>query len=152
MVLQLKIIITQILYYRLWCLWHQYHLYEWKLADFRRIHQSLYPLTSIQNNIFKQNTVMIPHKTYIPHLFSLFSKPKYSAVGSFSWYYFPPSSLLCIIFSSVYTIWTLCAFVYVCLVVTCWEGADLLALVFGVELWVCHFPIGILGQVWYLIV
>ena len=28
----------------------------------------------------------------------------------------------------------------------------LLALVCGVELWVCHFPIGILGQVWYLIV
>ena len=27
-----------------------------------------------------------------------------------------------------------------------------LALVCGVLLWVCHFPIGILGQVWYLIV
>ena len=27
-----------------------------------------------------------------------------------------------------------------------------LALVCGVELWVCHFPIGILGQVWYLMV
>ena len=39
-----------------------------------------------------------------------------------------------------------------CLVVTCWERADLLALVCGVELWVCHFPIGVLGQVWYLIV
>ena len=42
------------------------------------------------------------------------------------------------------------AFVYVhcCLVVTCWERADLLALV-------CifvTFPYGILGQVWYLIV
>ena len=36
--------------------------------------------------------------------------------------------------------------------VTCWERADLLALVCGVLLWVCHFPIGILGQVWYLIV
>ena len=34
-----------------------------------------------------------------------------------------------------------------CLVVTCWEKADLLALVCG-----GHFPIGILGQVWYLIV
>ena len=35
--------------------------------------------------------------------------------------------------------------------VTCWERADLLALVCGVY---CefHFPIGILGQVWYLIV
>ena len=39
-----------------------------------------------------------------------------------------------------------------CLVVTCWERTDLLDLVCGVLLWVCHFPIGILGQVWYLIV
>ena len=46
----------------------------------------------------------------------------------------------------------LCASFYVCLVVTFWERADLLALVCGVELRVCHFPIGILGQVWYLIV
>ena len=44
------------------------------------------------------------------------------------------------------------AFVYMCLVVTCWERADLLALVCGVQLWGFHFPIGILGQVWYLIV
>ena len=41
---------------------------------------------------------------------------------------------------------------YMCLVVTCLEGADLLALVCGVLLWVCYFPIGILGKVWYLIV
>ena len=46
----------------------------------------------------------------------------------------------------------LCASVYMCLVVICWERSDLLALVCGVLLWVCHFPIGILGQVWYLIV
>ena len=39
-----------------------------------------------------------------------------------------------------------------CLVVTCWERADLLALVCGVLLLVCHFPIGILGQVLYLII
>ena len=39
-----------------------------------------------------------------------------------------------------------------CLVVTFWERADLFALVCGVQLRVCHFPIGILGQVWYLIV
>ena len=39
-----------------------------------------------------------------------------------------------------------------CFVVTCWERADLLALVCGFLLLVCHFPIGILGQVWYLIV
>ena len=43
------------------------------------------------------------------------------------------------------------ASVYMCLVVTCWERADLLALVCGVLLCVCYFPIGILGQVWYLI-
>ena len=46
----------------------------------------------------------------------------------------------------------LCASVYMCLVVTCWERADLLALVCGVQMWVCHLPIGILGQVWYFIV
>ena len=46
----------------------------------------------------------------------------------------------------------LCGSVYMCLVVTCWERADLLALFCGVQLWVCHFPTGILGQVWYLIV
>ena len=47
---------------------------------------------------------------------------------------------------------SLCASVYICFVVTCWERADPLALVCGVELCVCHFPIGIMGQVWYLIV
>ena len=34
-------------------------------------------------------------------LFSLFLQPKYTAVGSFSWYYIPSSSLLCIILFSV---------------------------------------------------
>ena len=42
-------------------------------------------------------------------------------------------------------------YVYLCLVVTCWERADLLAHVCGIYLRVCHFLIGILGQVWYLI-
>ena len=46
----------------------------------------------------------------------------------------------------------LCTSVYKCLVVTCWERADLLAPVCGVFLLVCHFRISILGQVWYLIV
>ena len=46
----------------------------------------------------------------------------------------------------------LCASVYLCIWVTCWERTDLLALVCGVLLLVCHFPIGILGQVRYLIV
>ena len=43
-----------------------------------------------------------------------------------------------------------CASNYLCLVVTCWERADLLALVCGVLLRVCHFPNDILGQVLYL--
>ena len=42
--------------------------------------------------------------------------------------------------------------VYLYLVVTYWERAGLLALVCGVSVKVCHFPFGILGQVWYLIV
>ena len=54
---------------------------------------------------------------------------------------------ICLVFAM-----PLSAFVYMCLVVTCWEKADILALVSGVLLRVCHFPIGILGQVWYLIV
>ena len=37
-------------------------------------------------------------------------------------------------------------------VVTCWERADLLALVCEVELCLVTFPCGILDQVWYLIV
>ena len=40
---------------------------------------------------------------------------------------------------------------YCCLVVTCWERTDLLALVCDVLLWVRYFPIGMLGQVWYFI-
>ena len=39
-----------------------------------------------------------------------------------------------------------------CLVVTCWERADLLALVCDVYCVFVTFPCGILGQVWYLIV
>ena len=38
------------------------------------------------------------------------------------------------------------------LVGTYWKRAGLLALVCGVSLQVCHLQIGILGQVWYLIV
>ena len=53
----------------------------------------------------------------------------------------------CIVFAM-----PLCASVYMCLVVTFWERADFLARVCGVKLRVCHFPNGILGQVWYLIV
>ena len=43
------------------------------------------------------------------------------------------------------------ASVHCCLVVTCWETADLLALVCDVCVF-DTFPCGILGQVWYLLV
>ena len=44
------------------------------------------------------------------------------------------------------------ASVHCCLVVTCWERADLLALVFDVYCDFVTFPFGIVGQVWYSIV
>ena len=44
------------------------------------------------------------------------------------------------------------ASVHCCLVVTCWERADLLALASDVYYIFVTFPCGILGQVWYLIV
>ena len=44
------------------------------------------------------------------------------------------------------------ASVHCCLVVTCWERADLLALVGDVYCIIVTFPCGILCQVWYLIV
>ena len=45
------------------------------------------------------------------------------------------------------------ASVHCCLVVTCWERSDLLALSFVMFNCVfVTFPSGILGQVWYLIV
>ena len=44
------------------------------------------------------------------------------------------------------------AAVHCCLVDTCWERADLLALVCSVKLFFVTFQFGILGQVWYLIV
>ena len=44
------------------------------------------------------------------------------------------------------------ASVHCCLVVTCWERADLLALVDDVYCSFVTFSYGILGQVWYLIV
>ena len=54
--------------------------------------------------------------------------------------------LFCLVF-----VMSLCASVYMCFVVTCCEMVDLLAFVHDVQLRVCRFPIGILGQVWYLI-
>ena len=44
------------------------------------------------------------------------------------------------------------ASVLCCLVVTCWERADLFALVCDVYLYFVTFSCGILGQVWYLVV
>ena len=44
------------------------------------------------------------------------------------------------------------ASVHCCLVVTCWERADLLAFVGNVYCIFITFPCGILDQVWYLIV
>ena len=44
---------------------------------------------------------------------------------------------------------------HVCLLMPCGHllgRADLLVLVCDVYLWRCHFPIGILGQVWYFVV
>ena len=43
------------------------------------------------------------------------------------------------------------ASVHCCLVVSCWERADLLAVVCDVYCGFVTFPCGILGQVWYLI-
>ena len=44
------------------------------------------------------------------------------------------------------------ASVHCCLVVTCWERADFLALVCDVYCVFVTFPYGILGPVWYFIV
>ena len=54
-------------------------------------------------------------------------------------------------FSRVFAL-PLRASVNICSVVTCWVRVDLLVLVCGVLLWVCYLSIGILRQVWYLIV
>ena len=45
-----------------------------------------------------------------------------------------------------------CASVHCCLVVTCWERADFLALDDGFCCVFVTFQCGILGQMWYLIV
>ena len=53
----------------------------------------------------------------------------------------------CIVFAM-----SLCASGYMCFVVTCWERADLLALVCGVYCELVTFSLVFQGQVWYLIV
>ena len=57
---------------------------------------------------------------------------------------------ICVI--SVLFCYASCTSVCWCLLATCLERADLSALVCDILLWRCHFLIGILGQVWCLIV
>ena len=72
----------------------------------------------------------------------------------------PRVILLLMRFKVVLLLWIICvimschafASVHCCLVVTCPERADLLALVCNVKLYFCHFPCGILGLVRYSIV
>ena len=61
--------------------------------------------------------------------------------------------IIYMLFMSCFVI-LLCTSVWWCLVVACWERAGLLAIICGVYLRRngCHLPIGILGQVWCLIV
>ena len=55
--------------------------------------------------------------------------------------------LFCLVFAM-----SLCVYVYMCFVVTCWERAVPLALVCDVYCDFVTFSFGILGQVWCLIV
>ena len=55
--------------------------------------------------------------------------------------------LFCLVF-----VMSLCGSVYMCFVVTCWERADLLALVCGVFCEFVTFPLVSRVQAWYLIV
>ena len=69
------------------------------------------PIAYIHQHLFKICYFQFEHcydtlqNIHIPYpcirLFSLFVQPKYTAVGSFSWHYFPSSFLLCIILFSV---------------------------------------------------
>ena len=80
------------------------------------------------------------------------------------WNRFKPSSNICLLtvsrryfFCGSFVFFVYCVLhpstsVHCCLVVTCWEMADLLALVGDVYCIFATFPCGILGQVWYLIV
>ena len=65
------------------------------------IHQHLFKIYHFQFEHCYDTSQNI-HTTYsCICLFSLFLQPKYTAAGSFSWLYFPSSSLLCIILFSV---------------------------------------------------
>ena len=112
--------------------------------------------------VLGDDALIIQGSSCKPNIYVLWSTSELR-VGMAPWNQFKPSSeifywpfryifsgSLCF-FCRVFVM-PLSASVYLCLVVTCWERADLLALICGVKLWVCHFPFGILGQVWYLIV
>ena len=71
-------------------------------------------------------------------IFLLTVPKRYFFCGSFVLF----KSCVCLGFASVHG----------CLVVTCWESADLLALFVMFNCTFVTFPCGILGQVWYLIV
>ena len=71
-------------------------------------------------------------------------------------FYWPFQAILLLWIIGVFFFCVLCflcfGVFYCCLVVTCWERADHMALVGDVYCIFVTFPCGILGQVWYLIV
>ena len=65
------------------------------------IHQHLFKKYYFQLEHCYDNSQIVHAQYSFICLFSLFLQPKYTAVKSFSWHYFPSSSLLCIILFSV---------------------------------------------------
>ena len=65
------------------------------------IHQHLFKIYYFQFEHCHDTSQNIHAPYSCSCLFSLFLQPKYTAVVSFSWHYFPSSSLLCIISFSV---------------------------------------------------
>ena len=65
------------------------------------IHQQLFKIYNFQFEHCYDTSQNIHTSYSCICLFSLFLQPKYTAVGSFSWHYFPSSSLLCINLFSV---------------------------------------------------
>ena len=67
------------------------------------IHQHLFKIYYFQFEHYYNTSQNIHTPYFCICSFSLFLQPKYTADGSFSWHYFPSSSLLCIISFSVST-------------------------------------------------
>ena len=65
------------------------------------IHQHLFKINYFQFGHCYDTSQNIHTQIPVFIIFGLFLQPKYTAVGSFSWHYFPSSSLLCIILFSV---------------------------------------------------